>query len=155
MNNNHMKFDDQAPLTIKIKYLADIDELKQIDVGDMIDVRAAKDIKLKYMQNTKIPLGFSCQLPAGYMAFLMPRSSTFDKYGIIQTNSIGGIDESYCGDDDEWAMPVISLRNDVCIPKNERIGQFMIVPKMGKVNLEPVDTLGNKNRGGFGSTGRV
>ena len=89
------------------------------------------------------------------MAFLMPRSSTFDKYGIIQTNSIGGIDESYCGDDDEWAMPVISLRNDVCIPKNERIGQFMIVPKMGRVNLEPVDTLGNKNRGGFGSTGRV
>lgn len=77
------------PFTIKVKYHADIDPLKQIAVGDAIDVRAAKDITLNYMQSTLIPLGFSCQLPSGYFALLMPRSSTFGKYGIIQTNSIG------------------------------------------------------------------
>jgi len=142
-------------LTIKVKYHTDIDPLKQIAIGDAIDVRAAEDVDLKFMQSTKISLGFSCQLPEGYIAVLLPRSSTFDKYGIIQTNSFGCIDESYCGNDDVWAMPVIALRNNVHIPKNERIGQFMIIKKMGAVNLETTDDLGNKNRGGFGSTGRT
>lgn len=142
-------------LTIRVKYHTNITELRQITIGDAIDVRAAKDITLKYMQHTKIPLGFSCQLPEGYMALLFPRSSTFDKYGIIQTNSLGCIDSSYCGNDDEWAMPVIALRNDVCIPKNDRIGQFMIVPKMPVVSFETVEDLGNVNRSGFGSTGRT
>lgn len=141
------------PLTIKVKYHTDIDELKQIAIGDAIDVRAAKDVALNYMQATHIPLGFSCQLPKGYFALLMPRSSTFDKYGIIQTNSIGCIDETYCGNNDEWAMPVVSLRADVCIPKNTRIGQFIILPKIPQLSFETVDTLWNETRGGFGSTG--
>ena len=77
------------PLTIKVKYLADIEPLQQIKIGDAIDVRAAEDVDLKYMQKTHIPLGFACQLPEGYFALLFPRSSTFDRWGIIQTNSIG------------------------------------------------------------------
>ena len=143
------------PLIIKVKYHTDIDPLQQIEIGDAIDVRAAEDIHLKFMQSTHIPLGFSCQLPDGYMAMLLPRSSTFDKYGIIQTNGFGCIDYTYCGNDDEWAMPVIALRNDVFIPKNERIGQFMIIKRQPKLGFNTVDDLENKSRGGFGSTGRV
>ena len=83
------------PLTIKVKYHTDIDPLQQISIGDAIDVRAAEDVDLKFMQSTIIPLGFSCQLPKGYFAMLLPRSSTFKRWGIIQTNSLGVIDESY------------------------------------------------------------
>ena len=150
MNSNSVN-----PLTIKVKYHTDITPLQQVEVGDAIDVRAAEDIDLLYMQSTKIPLGFSCQLPDGYFALLMPRSSTFDKYGIIQTNSIGCIDSTYCGNDDQWMLPVVARRTDVHIPKNERIAQFIIIPKMPTINFEPVNDLENDNRGGFGSTGRA
>lgn len=145
----------KEPLMIKVKYHTDLPPLQQIKIGDAIDVRAAKDVTLRYMEHTNIPLGFSCQLPSGYFAMLLPRSSTFKNYGIIQTNSVGIIDETYCGNDDEWAMPVIALRNDVCIPKGERIGQFIILPKMPPIISVTVDNLENENRGGFGSTGRV
>ena len=141
------------PLTIKVKYHTDIDPLQQISIGDAIDVRAAEDVDLKFMQSTIIPLGFSCQLPKGYFAMLLPRSSTFKRWGIIQTNSLGVIDESYCGNDDMWAMPVVALRNDVHINKNERIGQFIILPKMPTIQFKTVDDLENENRQGFGSTG--
>lgn len=140
---------------IKVKYHTNIPALQQIKGGDAIDVRAAKDVDLMYMEHTNIPLGFSCQLPEGHFALLMPRSSTFKKYGIIQTNSIGLIDESYCGNDDEWAMPVIALRTDVHIPKGERIGQFLVFPKTLYLAFHTVDDLENENRGGFGSTGRI
>lgn len=143
------------PLTIKVKYHADIDPLKQIVIGDAIDVRAAEDVDLKYMEHTNISLGFSCQLPKGYFALLLPRSSTFKRWGIIQSNSGGVIDESFCSDEDVWAMPVVALRTDVHIKKNERIGQFIILPKMPPVQFETVDTLGNEKRGGFGSTGTI
>lgn len=142
-----------VPMTVKVKYHTDIDPLKQIEIGDAIDVRAAKDIDLKYMEHTIIPLGFSCKLPAGYCALLMPRSSTFKKHGIIQTNSPGLIDYTYCGNDDEWGMSVVALRTDIHIPKNERIGQFIIVPKMPPLSLKIVDNLDDPSRGGFGSTG--
>ena len=142
-----------TPLTIKVKYNTDITPLQQISIGDAIDVRAAKDVDINYMEKAKIPLGFSCQLPKGYFALLMPRSSTCDKFGIIQSNSIGLIDESYCGNDDEWLMPVIGVRNDAHISKNDRIGQFIILPKMPQLNFETVDDLGNESRGGFGITG--
>ena len=141
------------PLTIKVKYHTDIDPLQQIEIGDAIDVRTAEDIDLKFMQSTIIPLGFSCQLPTGYFAMLLPRSSTFKRWGIIQTNSLGIIDESFSSDEDIWGMPVVALRNDVHINKNERIGQFIILPKMPIVQFETVDSLGNERRGGFGSTG--
>lgn len=144
------------PLTIKVKYHTDIDPLQQITIGDAIDVRAAKDIHLLCMQYTKIPLGFSCKIPDGYTALLFPRSSTFEKYGIVESNSVGIIDcESYCGDNDQWMMPVVALRTDVNIPKNTRIGQFIIIPKMPQVQFETVDSLGYRNRSGFGSTGEM
>ena len=92
------------------------------------------------------------QLPNGYEAHVVPRSSTFKTYGIIQTNSKGIIDESYCGDNDEWKMPVYATRNTV-INFNERICQFRIVKKMPKLNIIKVDNLDNDDRGGFGSTG--
>ena len=141
------------PLTIKVKYHADIDPLQQIEIGDAIDVRAAEDVDLKFMEHKKISLGFSCELPEGYFAFLLPRSSTFERWGIIQTNSIGLIDNSFNGDNDVWQMPVIALRNDVHIKKNDRIGQFVIIHKSQLVNFISVNTLGNKDRNGFGSTG--
>lgn len=141
------------PLTIKVKYHTDIDPLQQIAIGDAIDVRAAEDVDLKYMQSTIIPLGFSCQLPKGYFALLLPRSSTFKRWGIIQSNSLGVIDFMYRGNNDVWGMPVVALRNDVHIKKNERIGQFIILPKMPTVQFETVDDLENEDRGGFGSSG--
>lgn len=141
------------PLTIKVKYHTDIDPLQQIEIGDAIDVRAAEDVDLKFMQSTIIPLGFSCQLPKGYFALLLPRSSTFKRWGIIQTNSLGVIDFMYRGNNDVWGMPVVALRNDVHIKKNERIGQFIILPKMPTVQFETVDDLENEDRGGFGSSG--
>lgn len=141
------------PLTIKVKYHTDIDPLQQISIGDAIDVRAAEDVDLKFMQSTIIPLGFSCQLPTGYFALLLPRSSTFKRWGIIESNSAGLVDESFCGDGDQWGMPVVALRNDVHINKNERIGQFIILPKMPTIQFETVDSLGNEDRGSFGSTG--
>ena len=143
------------PLTIKVKYHTDIDPLQQIAIGDAIDVRAAEDVDLKFMQSTIIPLGFSCQLPKGYFALLLPRSSTFKRWGIIETNSCGMIDESFCGDGDQWGMPVVALRNDVHIKKNDRIGQFIILPKMPTIQFETVNSLGNEDRGSFGSTGVV
>ena len=139
--------------TIKVKYHTDIEPLRQIAIEDAIDVRAAKDIDLLYMEKTKIPLGFSCQLPKGYCALLFPRSSTFDNTGVMQTNSLGLIDETYCGNNDEWMMPVIAMKTDVHIKKGDRIGQFIIIPKMPPVQFEIVDDLENENRGGFGSTG--
>ena len=140
---------------IDVKYHTDVDPMEQKTYGDGIDVRAATDVDLKYMQSAIIPLGFSCKLPKGYFALLMPRSSTFKKYGIIQTNGVGLIDETYCGNDDEWAMPVVALRTDVHIPKNERIGQFILIPKMPIISFNTVDNLQDESRGGFGSTGRV
>lgn len=143
------------PLTIKVKYHTDIDPLQQIEIGDAIDVRAAEDVDLKFMQSTIIPLGFSCQLPEGYFALLLPRSSTFKRWGIIETNSAGIIDESFNSDEDVWGMPVVALRNDVHIKKNERIGQFIILPKIPTIQFETVEELGNEKRGSFGSTGYV
>ena len=155
MNELNEQTKQAEPLTIKVKYHTDIDPLQQIAIGDAIDVRAAKDIHLLCMQYTKIPLGFSCKIPDGYTALLFPRSSTFEKYGVIQANSLGCMDNSFCGDNDQWMMSVVALRTDVNIPKNARIGQFIIIPKMPRVQFETVDSLGYKNRGGFGSTGEM
>jgi len=141
------------PKELKIKYInKDITEIKQIDKGDWIDLRASKTIGIKQGEFALIPLGVAMQLPNGYEAHVVPRSSTFKTYGIIQTNSKGIIDESYCGDNDEWKMPVYATRNTV-INFNERICQFRIVKKMPKLNIIKVDNLDNDDRGGFGSTG--
>jgi len=141
--------------TIKIKYLSDkIEKLKYIDnKSDWIDLRAAQHIQMKAGEFRLIPLGVAIELPKGYEAHIVPRSSTFKNFGIIQTNSMGIVDESYCGDDDEWFFPAFALR-DTEININDRICQFRIVEHQPKITFVEVEELGNKNRGGHGSTGK-
>lgn len=138
--------------TIKIKYLRDIKPIQSISKGDWIDLRAGETITLEPLEYRCIPLGVAMEIPEGYEAQIIPRSSTFAKWGIIQTNSVGLIDESYNGDTDEWMLPVLAIRKTT-IHKNDRICQFRIVTHMPKCELLRVDMLNNKNRGGFGSTG--
>ena len=138
---------------IKIKYHdPELVRIEKIEKGDWIDLRSAEEITLKAGESALISLGVSIEVPEGYEAILAPRSSTFKNFGIIQTNSIGVIDESYCGDDDIWRLPVYALR-DTKIMKNDRICQFRIIKHQPEVEIETVESLGNENRGGFGSTG--
>lgn len=142
--------------TIKVKYFTDkIDKLEYIGgmKSNWIDLRAAEDVVLKSGEFKLIPLGVAIELPIGYEAYIVPRSSTFKNFGIIQTNHIGVIDESYCGDDDQWYMPVYALR-DTEIHINDRICQFRIVKHQPQINFNEVERLFNTNRGGFGSTGK-
>lgn len=139
--------------TIKIKYFSDIEKIEKIDKGNWIDLRAAKDIRLKAGDFVLIPLGVGMKLPKGYEAYIVPRSSTFKNFGIIQANSMGIIDESYAGDNDQWMFPAYAIR-DTIIYKNDRICQFRIVKSMPKVKFIISKNLGSINRGGFGSTGR-
>lgn len=139
-------------MKIKIKYLSDIKPIEVNKVGDWIDLRSAETIKLNPLQSAIIHLGVAIELPKGYEAIVAPRSSTFKKWGVMQTNSIGIIDEKYCGDNDEWCMPVIALRKTI-IKKNDRICQFRILKHQPEIDIEEVKELGNPNRKGFGSTG--
>lgn len=143
-------FKNEVP--IKIKYLRDIQKIEKINVGDWIDLRAAEEVTMKAGEYRMIPLGVAMELPKGYEALVAPRSSTFKKYGVILTNSIGVIDETYKGDNDEWNFLAFALR-DTVIHKNERICQFRIIEHQPRVRLIEVDTLGNQDRGGIGSTG--
>ena len=139
---------------IKIKYHTDeIEKLRYIDgKSDWIDLRAAEDIELKAGEFKLISLGVSMELPKGYEAHIVPRSSTFKTWGIIQTNSMGIVDESYRGDSDIWKMPVYATR-DTVIHKNDRICQFRIINNQPKIEFEEVEHLEGVDRGGFGSTG--
>lgn len=139
---------------IKIKYFTDeIEKLRYIDgKSDWIDLRAAEDVVLKKGEFKLISLGIAMELPEGYEAHVAPRSSTFKNFGIIQTNSFGVIDNSYCGDDDQWRFPAYALR-DTEVHKNDRICQFRIMKNQPKIEFEEVEHLGSVHRGGFGSTG--
>ena len=140
-------------MKIRIKYLNDsIPHLEKTEIGDWIDLRSAEDVELKKGENKLIHLGVAMELPKGYEAHIVPRSSTFKKWGIIQTNHIGIIDESYKGDNDWWLFSALATR-DAKIEKGDRICQFRIEKKMPKIKFETVEILGNKNRNGFGSTG--
>ena len=139
---------------IKLKMLADIEPPEAIEQGDWIDLRAAETILIVKGEFKYIPLGVAIQLPEGYEAIVAPRSSLFKRRGIIMTNSIGIMDESYCGDNDEWKIPAYATR-DILIPKGERICQFRIVKHQPEIEFEIVDTLGNPDRGGYGSTGAM
>lgn len=141
--------------TIKIKYFTDkIEKLTYIDgKSDWIDLRAAEDIVMKKGDFKLIPLGVAMELPQGYEAHVVPRSSTFKNYGIIQTNHQGVIDGSYCGDNDQWFMPAYAVR-DTQIHVNDRICQFRIMENQPKILFEEVRQLTNADRGGHGSTGR-
>lgn len=139
-------------MEVLIKYHDGVEPIKKIDNGDWIDLRTAEDVELKAGEFKIISLGVSMKLPDGYEAVVIPRSSTFKTWGIIQTNHFGLIDNSYCGDDDVWKFPALAMR-DTVIPKNSRICQFRIQKKMENVTLITVDHLGFENRGGLGSTG--
>ena len=139
---------------IKIKDLTDVEKIGKIDVGDWIDLRAAEDVTMKKGDYKMISLGVAMELPRGYEALIAPRSSTFKKYGIIIANSIGIVDESYKGDNDEWRLLAIALR-DTEIKKNERICQFRIIKHQPEIELCEVEMLGNPDRDGIGSTGSV
>jgi dUTP pyrophosphatase len=141
--------------TIKIKYFTDrIERLTYIDgKSDWIDLRAAEEIVMKAGEFKLIPLGVAMELPKGYEAHIVPRSSTFKNYGIIQTNHQGVIDGSYCGDNDQWFMPAYALR-DTEIHVNDRICQFRIVENQPKIVFDEVEHLENTDRGGLGSTGK-
>jgi dUTP pyrophosphatase len=139
--------------TIKIKYLRDIKKIERFNVGDWIDLRAAVDVTMKAGDYRMIPLGVAMELPHGYEALVAPRSSTFKKYGLMLANSIGIIDETYKGDNDEWHFLAFAMR-DTVIHKNERICQFRIIEHQTLIHLEEVERLGNTDRGGIGSTGK-
>lgn len=164
-------------IDIKIKYLDGATKLKKIQQGDWIDVYAYEDVILHQGDSALVSLGFAMEFPAKYEAHLAPRSSTFKKWGIIQTNSVGVIDNSYCGNNDIWKMPVyclvprhsigeapkvingienIKVKSDekvTIIKKGDKIGQFRLVEKMEPVEFNEVNSLDNEDRGGFGSTG--
>lgn len=141
-------------MEIKIKYFSeDVKRLQKIDKGDWIDLSSADDIEIHPGDFKLIPLGVAMMLPCGYEAHIAPRSSAFKNWGIIQTNSVGIVDESYCGPDDQWFMPVYATRHAI-IDKGDRICQFRVVEKMPDVVFAKVNELKNPDRGGHGSTGK-
>ena len=141
-------------MEIKIKYFTDkIDKLCYVDgKSDWIDLRAAETVELKAGEFKLIPLGVAMQLPKGYEAHVVPRSSTFKNFGIIQTNSQGVIDESYCGANDQWFFPAYALR-DTVININDRICQFRIMEHQPRLAFITDSLEDNIDRGGHGSTG--
>ena len=142
-----------GPKAIKVKYLPGATHMKNIDIGDWIDMYVYEDTLCKKGEYTLINLGCAMELPEGFEGHLVPRSSTYKRWGIIQANHCGIFDHSYCGNDDIWRMPAIALEKDVLIPKDTRICQFRITRNQPKIIFEIVDSLNNDNRSGFGSTG--
>lgn len=148
-------------MKIRIKYFDNAKKLEMIDKGNWCDLYANKDIFIPEGERAMIPLGVAMELPEGYEAHLAPRSSTFKTWGIIQTNHVGVIDHSFCGDNDQWHMPVYCLEAKTehedqigtWIHKGDKIAQFRIIEIQPKLEFEEVENLGNETRGGFGSTG--
>ena len=140
---------------IKIKYFTDkIDKLAYIDgKSDWIDLRASEEVTLKQGEFALVPLGVAMELPKGYEAHIVPRSSTYKNFGVIQANHCGVVDGSYCGDNDQWFMPVLAVR-DTQIHVNDRICQFRIMKNQPEILFEEVEHLEGKDRGGFGTTGK-
>lgn len=151
-------------MKLKIKYHADIPKIEKIEVGDWIDLRSAETVKIKKNQFKLISLGVSMKLPFGYEAHVLPRSSTFKNYGIIMTNSMGIIDNSYSGTNDVWKFPAYCVKSktkwwkfwdrSTTIKKGDRIAQFKVVPSQDQLDVVEVETLDETDRGGFGSTGK-
>ena len=157
-------------MKLRVKYLDGAKKMEKITKGNWIDVYAYEDTFVPVGQRKMINLGFALELPQGWEGHLAPRSSTFKTWGIIQTNSVGVVDDTYIGDNDIWHMPVYCLQgkdkreisNDnheyniekgTWIHKGDKIGQFRIMEVMPEIEFEEVESFGNADRGGFGSTG--
>ena len=142
-------------MNIKIKYFTDVEPIEFVggNKSDWIDLRAAERVELKQGEYKLVPLGVGMILPDGYEANIVPRSSTFKNWGVLQTNCFAVIDNSYSGDNDQWFYPVYATR-DTVIEKNDRICQFRINKKMPEIELVAVEHLNDTDRGGFGSSGR-
>ena len=145
-------------MVIKVKYFENhegltVEPLKKIDKGDWIDLRANETISLRKGDFRLIPLGIGMKLPEGYEAHIVPRSSTFKNWGILQTNSMAIIDNSYSGNNDQWWLPVFATKNTI-IQRNDRICQFRIVEKQPVIEFDTVEFLDDVDRGGFGSSGK-
>lgn len=139
-------------MIVQIKYFSDIIKIKKYELGDWIDLRSAIDVELKKGEFKLIPLGIGMILPKGYEAHIVPRSSTYKNFKIIQTNHQAVIDESYCGDNDQWYYPIYAMK-DTVIHKNDRICQFRIMEKQPQLEFVETDKLVDIDRGGFGSSG--
>ena len=142
-------------VTLKIKYHTDvIEKLAYIDgKSDWIDLRAARRYELKKGDWQLIDLGVSIALPEGYEAHVVPRSSTYRTWGLLQTNSCGVIDNTYSGDGDVWMVPMLATR-DTVVEVGDRICQFRIMKNQPQIVFDEVEHLDGINRGGFGTTGR-
>lgn len=142
-------------MDIKVRYLcSDLEPLCYVDgKSDWIDLQAAETVTLKAGEFRLIPMGVAIALPEGYEAHIVPRSSTFKNYGILQTNSMGVVDNSYCGDNDQWRFPAYATR-DVTVEKGARICQFRVTEHQPRLEFTAVEHLGRPDRGGFGSTGK-
>ena len=144
---------EENPLEIKIKYhRSDLEKVQSLTIGDWIDLRAAEHVELKAGEYRLISLGVSMKLPEGFEAHIAPRSSSFSKWGFLQVNSVGVVDNSYSGTNDIWKLPVYATR-DAVIEVNDRICQFRIMQRMPQVTFREVEALDGSDRGGFGSTG--
>lgn len=150
-------------MKIRIKYFEGAVKLQKISKGNWIDVYSNKDVFVNENEAAMIPLGFALELPEGWEGHLAPRSSTFKTWGVIQTNSVGVVDDTYIGDNDQWHMPVFCLKakdekdglKGSWIKQGDKIGQFRIMEVMPEIEIVEVDKFGNEDRGGFGTTGRI
>ena len=138
--------------TIQIKYWPDSPYLEINPDGSWIDLYTYEEAALQEGDFKIIPLGVAMKLPEGYEANFVPRSSTFKRWGVIQTNHFSVIDPSYCGNDDMWGLPVFATRS-VTIPKGTRLCQFRINKVQPVINFEEVTNLSCESRGGFGTSG--
>ena len=140
-------------MNIEVKYHnPNLSKVETNPKGDWVDLRAAETVEMKAGEFRLISLGVSMKLPEGYEAHVVPRSSTFKKWGVLQVNSMGVIDNSYCGENDIWMFPALAIRNTT-INEGDRICQFRVVKKMDDVEFVEVEHMDGENRGGFGSTG--
>lgn len=146
----------QVEAKLKIKYhVKELEKLRYIDgKSDWIDLRVAENVSMKQGEYRLISMGISVEIPKGYEMLIVPRSSAYKNFGILQTNAMGVVDESYCGDNDIIHMPILAMR-DTEIHINDRIGQFRLMPHQPEVHFIEVDHLDNEDRGGFGTTGRA
>ena len=140
-------------MDIKIKYRnQDTKRIEKLSVGNWIDLSADETIEIKRWEYKVIPLGVAMELPFGFEANIVPRSSTFAKFRVLQVNSYGVIDDSYCGDNDWWGFGALAIDNTI-IKRGDRICQFRINKIQPDIEFVEVELLGNSDRGGFGSTG--